>query len=224
MEQWTYFLLLLASLSVPLLRSFEPRIHFKKYWRALFAGIAAMMLVYIPWDIVFTRNEIWSFAPDRVLGLYILDLPFEEWLFFIVIPYCVVFVYEVVKYFLPKISFPKVAKYIAFVVGTFLIIVGIEFYDRVYTTVVMLTAGMLFVIQPFLGSHKTWMSHFYVTFLISLIPFFIVNGILTGVPVVSYDDTQNLGIRLGTIPIEDSVFFLGMLLIVMPIYERLKPA
>jgi len=223
MEQWTYLLVLLGSLFVPLLRSFEHRINFKRYWGALFAGIGVMMLVFIPWDIVFTRNAIWSFAPDRVLGFYLLDLPIEEWLFFIVIPYCVVFIYEVVKLFFPDISFQQVAKFLALMLGALLIIIGIEHYNRVYTVVVMLTTGILLIVQPFLGSHKTWLSHFIIAFLISLIPFGIVNGILTGVPVVSYNDLHNLGIRLGTIPIEDSIFFLGMMLIIMPVYERLKP-
>lgn len=69
------------------------------------------------------------------------------------------------------------------------------------------------------------MGRFYFTYLIILIPFFIVNGALTGLftpePVVWYDDSQNLGIRLGTIPIEDSVYGLLLLLMNTTIYEAL---
>jgi lycopene cyclase domain-containing protein len=59
------------------------------------------------------------------------------------------------------------------------------------------------------------MGRFYVAFAFTLIPFLLINGLLTGSfidePVVWYDDNETLGIRLGTIPFED--IFYGMLLI-----------
>jgi lycopene cyclase domain-containing protein len=59
-----------------------------------------------------------------------------------------------------------------------------------------------------------------------LIPFFIVNGILTGsfieVPIVSYDNLENLGIRLFTIPIEDIGYAFSMLFGNLMIFETLK--
>ena len=63
---------------------------------------------------------------------------------------------------------------------------------------------------------------FLLAYLIILIPFLLVNGLLTAIPVVLYNDSENLGIRLYTIPIED--IFYGMLLIMMNVigYERLK--
>jgi lycopene cyclase domain-containing protein len=59
-----------------------------------------------------------------------------------------------------------------------------------------------------------------------LIPFFIVNGILTGsfieVPIVSYNNSENLGIRLFTIPIEDIGYAFSMLFGNLMIFETLK--
>jgi lycopene cyclase domain-containing protein len=70
------------------------------------------------------------------------------------------------------------------------------------------------------------MGRFYLAYAVILIPFFIVNGILTGSfieqEVVWYNNEENLGVRIGTVPVED--IFYGMLLILMNvvIYEWLQ--
>jgi lycopene cyclase domain-containing protein len=73
-------------------------------------------------------------------------------------------------------------------------------------------------------------SAFFVSYLIVVIPFLVVNGFLTGIPVVEYNDAENLGIRIfsflpwpmNNIPVED--IFYGMLLILMNValFERLR--
>jgi lycopene cyclase domain-containing protein len=60
-----------------------------------------------------------------------------------------------------------------------------------------------------------------------LIPFFIVNGILTGSfienEVVWYNDFENLGIRLFTIPIEDTVYAFTLILLNLFVMSCLEP-
>jgi len=70
------------------------------------------------------------------------------------------------------------------------------------------------------------LSSFYLTFLVMLIPFFIVNGILTGTgienEVVWYNNDENLGIRMLTIPVEDSVFAFSLILLNLLLFKKLK--
>jgi lycopene cyclase domain-containing protein len=218
----TYILLLLFSILIPILRSFEPRIYFRQYWQPLFTGILLMMLVFIPWDILFTRTGVWGFNHQYVMGIFILGLPLEEWLFFVFIPYCVVFSYEVVSYFMPQLKFPRTSLALAVIAGITAIIIGFVNLDKVYTSLVMLLAGSLLLLQPLIGSHKTWLSKYFLTYGFMLLPFFIVNGVLTAFPVVWYNNDQNLGIRLGTIPVEDLTYFMAMMLIVFVVYEAGK--
>ncbi len=220
MEKLTYLLLLAGSIAIPLIRSFESRIYFRRKWPALFAGILVMMAVFIPWDILFTRAGIWSFNHDYVIGVYLFSLPLEEWLFFVVITYCIVFTYEVLKYFFPGFVFPRTVMWVSLLIGVLLIGTALFNTDRTYTFVVMLLGGVLALIQPLIRSHATWLSHFFLTYLVILIPFFIVNGVLTGMPVVIYNDAENLGIRLFTIPLEDTVYLLGMMFMVQMVYEK----
>jgi len=222
MEKYTYLLLLAGSIAIPLFRSFEPRIFFRRNWPALFAGILVMMAVFIPWDIVFTREGIWSFNHDYVTGIFLFGLPVEEWLFFVVISYCIVFTYEVLKYFFPGFVFPRTVMLLTLLLGVLLISIALFNTDRTYTFVVMLLGGFLALLQPLIRSHEKWLSHFFLTYLVILIPFpfFIVNGVLTAMPVVIYNNAENLGIRLFTIPLEDTVYLLGMMFLVQMVYEK----
>ena len=71
-----------------------------------------------------------------------------------------------------------------------------------------------------------WMGKLFSVYPVLLIPFFIVNGILTGTglaePVVWYNNAENLGIRLITIPVEDIFYGFELILLNIFIYELIK--
>jgi lycopene cyclase domain-containing protein len=220
MDNWTYALLLAASLSVPLIRSFENRIAFYRKWPELFSGILAMMLVFIPWDIAFTRMGVWAFNYQYVTGIYILNLPLEEWLFFVIITYCCVFIYEVLRYFFPGFHFPGVAFSLTLLLAIFTLITALLNTDKIYTLTVMVLTCILLLWQLVINSYKTWLSHFYMMYFVALLPFYIVNGILTSLPVVTYNNSENLSIRIHSIPVEDAFYFMSMMLITLMVYEK----
>jgi lycopene cyclase domain-containing protein len=223
-HHFTYFLILAAALAAPLSFSFDKKIALYKNWKYLFPAILLPNIFYIVWDIYFTVKGIWSFNENYIIGIKLFNLPIEEILFFFVIPYCCLFIYECIRYYFPNLKNKKVADTILKVIAILLLITGIIFYKRLYTsTTFLLTAIFIACIYLF----KNWFKHFdaisfLVAYIIILLPFFAVNGLLTAIPVVLYDNTENLGIRIGTIPIED--IFYGMLLILMniSIYEKLK--
>ena len=81
--KYLYFILLAFSFAYPLAQSFEWRLTYYKKWRHLFLGILVMMLIFIPWDIWFTKISVWWFRSDYISGIKLFNLPLEECLFFI---------------------------------------------------------------------------------------------------------------------------------------------
>ena len=100
----------------------------------------------------------------------------------------------------------------------FLGIMGLLNIHRWYTAVTFISLSCFLVLSVFRWK-SDFLGVFYFSFLFVLIPFFMMNGILTGTlldaPVVWYNDSENLGIRMGTIPFEDT--FYGMLLLLMTV-------
>lgn len=226
MSKLLYLGIDLAAVIVPVLFSFYPKKHFASTWRAWLPAIAFPALVFILWDEVFTGMRVWGFNQTYVTGLAVGHLPVEEILFFICIPYACLFTYVAVNYFRKTEPLPDQGNRITWILIIGLAAAGIKNYDRWYTSVTFLSLS-LFLLLLALWIKPNYMGRFYFSYLFILIPFFLVNGVLTGScierPVVWYNDEENLGIRMGTIPFEDT--FYGMLLILLnvTIYEfRLK--
>ena len=221
--QYTYFLILAASLAGPLALSFDKKVAFYKKWKAVFLAMVLPAIFYCVWDAIFTKMGIWFFSADKIVGLHIYNLPIEEVLFFFVIPYCCVFVYECVKTYFPKLQTTKQADYIIYAIGLVALLVGIFNLQRWYTaTTGIFLASFIFIfllLRKYLTSFNS--KAFLVAYIIIQIPFLVVNGFLTAIPVVTYNDAENLATRIYTIPVEDT--FYGMLHIMMVIvgYEKL---
>ncbi len=220
-----YFFLNIASLSIPLLYSFEKKMYFIKWWKQVFLAILITATIFIIWDVIFTEQGVWGFNEMYLLGVNIINLPIEEWLFFICIPYASIFTHYALKYFFPNIGLSrKATTYISIGLILLLGVVVLINFDKAYT---FYNYSLLIVILSFsvITQHKELQS-FYITFLVILIPFFIVNGILTGSfieeQVVWYNNDENLGIRIGTIPIEDIGYAFNMLFMSILLIEKFK--
>jgi len=225
-EHWTYLCINLFTIAYPLAQSFEWRLRLYKNWKPLFLGIFGMGLLFLTWDVWFTSMGVWGFNPKYISGVHLGNLPLGEWLFFLTVPYACIFIYEVLNYYVKKDVVGKLAKPFALAIGGTVLILGLFNLDKWYTATAFILTGVFLLVVALVVQPK-WLGRFFLAYFVSLAPFLIVNGILTGswIPeqVVWYNDTENLGIRIGTIPIEDTVYNLLMLLLTISIYEwRLK--
>ena len=211
-----------------ILLSFDKKVAFYKYFPFLAIGIIFNGLVFIPWDSVFTKLGIWGFNQKYLNGLSFYSIPIEEWLFFITVPFSCVFIhYVLLAYFKNPIPL-KFSNIFWNILSLLILAVGIIFYQQTYTFVTFtITAPVLFLLNKY---QKSFMSQFTFTYAISFIPFILINSILTGSfteePIVWYNNTENFSVRIGTIPLEDTIY--NLLLLVTPtfithyLYSKLK--
>ncbi len=213
----------MVSLVVPLLITVF-KVDLFKDWKNFILSTSIIAGVFLVWDAIFTSQGVWGFNHDYCLGLFIFKMPIEEWLFFFVIPFCSLFAHYAFFHNFPNIQLKnKTALLITIVLIILSAILIITNFSKAYTAVnflfllTTLLLGLFFKLEL--------LQQFYISFLIILIPFFIVNGILTGTmigtPIVWYNDLENLGVRLHTIPVEDIGYAFTMLFGNLMIFETL---
>ena len=223
MSRFTYLLVDLSAIIVPFLFSFHPKIRFDKQWKAFLPALFLTATFFICWDVYFTSIGVWDFNKNYVTGIYIFNLPLEEILFFICIPYSCVFTYHCFQLWLgSKIQSASVWFSTVFIV--FLLSVAVINHNHLYTLTAFTGLAILVFYNVFIRKSQ-WMKIFYLCFLVLLIPFFISNGILTGTgpdeAVVIYNNNENMGLRFFTIPFEDTFYGMFLILLNVTLYEFL---
>jgi lycopene cyclase domain-containing protein len=220
-----YLLINIASFSIPFVYSFNKKMNFIQWWKSVFLAIVIVAIPFLIWDVIFTKNGVWGFNPLYHLDIILFGLPLEEILFFICIPYASIFTHYALIYFFPNLKLSNaITKTVTVILFLISVIILFTAFPKAYSTVNFSLFAFLMLYD--LISKNNILNRFYITFLVILIPFFIVNGLLTGSfihqEIVWYNNAENLGIRIGTVPIEDAFYAFSMLYMALILIEKFK--
>lgn len=220
MKSLTYLMVDLGCILIPFIASFYPKHSFYKEWKYFFPANIMVAFLFLIWDYYFTEAGFWGFNPDYLTGIYVTNLPLEEILFFICIPYACVFTYFALKYLIKENPLQQYHTQISIFLITTLTIIGIASIGKWYTALTFLLTAT-YVLSLLL--RKVDLSYHYLAYFTILPFFFLSNGLLTGSAIeeaiVWYNDAENLGIRLKTIPVEDSIYGLLLILLNIDLYD-----
>lgn len=220
-----YLSLLVFSVLIPFILSFDKKVRFCRIWKSLFPSVLIVGAVYITADIIFARYGIWGFNPEYHSNIILLGLPLEEWLFFILIPYACIFIHYVFISYYPDVMLSdRFAKYLSAFLIIILVLVLLIHPDKTYTFFNFSLLILALVLA--LLDKSSLLNRYFLSFLIMLVPFFIVNGILTGTfikgEVVWYNSNEIIGLRLLTVPVEDIGYAFSLILLNLLIINKLQ--
>ncbi len=217
----TYLLLNIFIILFPLLLSFESKIKFYTKIKHYLFSIAIVSSIFIIWDYIATFRGDWSFNPKFLTGIYLYLLPLEEILFFITVPYSIIFLFETFKLYLTDKQI-YYNKHIYNVIAIIFILISFLFINQYYTFTVFIFTGITFLVLNYLTPFLLKSKVFFILILFTYIPFFIVNYVLTSFPVVEYSKYAIFNIRITTIPIEDFFYSFSLLGLYISFYELSK--
>ncbi|MFV8352575.1 lycopene cyclase domain-containing protein [Flavobacterium sp. XS2P14] len=203
-----YFLIHLIVILPVLILTFEKKVHFISNYKHLFKGLLIVGGVFIVWDSLKTFAKVWTFNENYILGIFIGNLPLEEYIFFVTVPIACLLIHQsILSYKLFKVR--QNDDLLINILIPLLLFFGIFFWTLMYTSTVCLITTSALCFHYVYGEANVRIKT-YNTYLFSLIPFILINGILTGgftnEPIVSYNEGEFLKIRLISIALEDAIY------------------
>lgn len=214
----------LGAIAIPFLFSFHPKLQFYKKLLPFFLANLLSMIPFLIWDMYFTKLEIWGFNPVYLTGLYIGNLPLEEILFFFCIPYACVFTWHCFHQLGMQENSYLISRKGHLFIAICSLIIALVFWEQWYTRYTFVFLTLLISLSGYL--QQKLLGRILLVYSVLLIPFFIVNGILTGTgienEIVWYNDFHNFGIRMSTIPVEDTFYGLGLIALNIYLFEYFK--
>jgi lycopene cyclase domain-containing protein len=126
--KYTYLLVLLFTILVPFLFSFHPRIRFDRHFIPFIKASVLPSIPFLAWDVFFTETGVWSFNPGYTIGVKIYNLPIEEVLFFICIPFACVFTIHCFSTIFHDPNTTGMEKILVLLLSSTLLIIGVLFF------------------------------------------------------------------------------------------------
>ncbi|MEM6294662.1 MAG: lycopene cyclase domain-containing protein [Myxococcota bacterium] len=204
-----YLLFDLLILAGPLALSLMPRHQFLAKARGIAIAVLLIAVPFIAWDAA-VAGEHWWFDARYTLGVELFGLPIEEVLFFFVVPYACVFSWETIIG--GQKAKARGSGLVVYGIAVALVPAGIAVFatGREYTGLTLLSLGLAGVLDHMLGTGVLRMRRYWAYAALVLAFTAIFNTYLTMRPVVHYGEAYYLGIRLGTVPIEDFGYGLAL--------------
>jgi lycopene cyclase domain-containing protein len=218
-----YLLVMVFAVAFPVLLSFDKKVNFQQYFVPFIKSASIVALFFILGDILYTYLYVWGFNAAYHLPFTIAGLPLEEIAFFFFVPYACVFIYEVLK---AHVTLKPVTSIHTFLPLVIVLFAGMSvlFSNKLYTTASFTFTALILTYIRF--KHSPYLHYLLLAFLVSIIPFVLVNGFLTGMftsePIVWYDNLENLGLRIFTIPIEDLSYSFNLIALNIIGFEYFK--
>ncbi len=217
-----YLILDLVALGGPLLLSFDKRVAYYKQWKAFILAALIIAVPFLIHDELFTKNGFWGFNPDHLIGIYAGHLPLEELLFFIIVPFSCYFIYACVKYYLNGLNHQLINRIVQLAVLIYATVLIFTRPEGWYTATIVPAS----ILTLFIWTRSDIKKPLGLSFLLSLIPFLIMNGALTGSfsdePVVWYSELEKVPGRIFTIPFEDVLYAFTLIIGVSLLADRFQ--
>lgn len=220
MHNYAYLLFNLVVFIPVLVLSLVTDVKPHKHWRALLGAYLLVSVPFVLWDAWAVHAGHWGFNANYVLSNRFMGLALEELLFFITVPFAMMYVWGVVKKYISNVQvrtwIPLTALSLAAGSAVALLV---WYWDRGYTRSAMIAALLAIIVAA--CSQLIFNKRFWVFQILLLGIFLVANWILTALPIILYGNSEIIGTKVLTIPLEDFFFNFALINLFLIVFNWL---
>jgi lycopene cyclase domain-containing protein len=219
--KFEYLIFNIIIISAPLLLGMVKKFYFVDKWKIAFISISVFLVPYLIWDSIVTGSH-WFFNNRFILGIKLFNIPLEEILFFITVPFACLFTWEMIvrRSEIKRVSFARWINIFSPVLLPISIL--LYFTGKEYTGLAVFAFYFSILFDWKLGTDLLKDKRFYWFILLTLVFNLVFNGYLTWRPAVMYGESYQLGIRIFTVPVEDFIYGTSLIIFTTSLYQKLK--
>ncbi len=218
----SYFALLLIYLAIPVLLGAIQKIRFAVRLPYLLPAAVFAGAIFIMLNKRFVESDIWTFNADYLSGIFLLNVPAEEWVALLLIPLSSAYIYEWLKMRTEQFEQSNLFVGVSLVFFVFSAIVAYFFRQSIVTFFIFFLIAIYLGYTVFRNRFKKHYTTFYLAYFISLIPFAVVSFISNSLPILVFNTDHIMGLTGFGVPIERMAYLFLLLLINTTIYEYLN--
>ncbi len=147
---YTYLFINVFIIAIPLALTFDKRTAYFRQIPAVGFATGVVSACYLIWDVLVTARGEWSFNGKYLTGVHLLNIPLEEVLFFITVPYSCLFIYEVVL-FATTDRFYKMSTPVLITVIVLLAAASLALRDQGYTSKALASCSFFLTVAYLVG-------------------------------------------------------------------------
>ncbi len=222
MKKHTYSLIGLGIFLGPVALSFDTKVFFIGNWWPILISVLIVSALYIIWDSLVVKRGDWEFTTEWTGTWRLARLPAGEWAFFLAVPYAILFMLEVFGIYFGRDGVWDAPRSLPFILSGVFFILAYVFRTKGYTVLAMLSSAVFFLFQGLFFPDFWERRDLLLVIAASFGVFTLVDGIYTRLPTIHYNPKAIWGIRVGTIPLEDFFYNLGMIGLYVLVYSLVK--
>lgn len=222
MKKHWYTLIALGVLAGPLAFSFDEKAPFWTHWPAAFLALGLTGILYLFWNSLAVRRGDWSFNPTYAGTLRLFHLPLGELLSFVTVPYSGLFLFELVRAYLPQGDLWVVNPASLYAGALFFVAAAWFYRHQGYTFLALASVVMFLSTLALTAPALAGRLEFWIWSGLCLAALLVISSLSTALPAIHYNPKAIWGIRFGSIPLEDFFYdlsYLGLTLCFYLVFE-----